>query len=148
MNLAATLELTFHKLQGKTVFQGIPISVENKAGSIRRGTDRGGNKWATKMSHDYGRIPRTKGQDGEALDVFVGPHKTASLVYVVTIMAPPDFKTEDEEKCFLGFNSASEAKKAFLANYDNPKFFGKMKTLTMAQFKRKIDEPGKLKVAA
>ena len=39
-----------YKLQGKTNFQGLPISIENRKGSVRTGKDDGGHEWRTKMA--------------------------------------------------------------------------------------------------
>lgn len=59
------------KLQGSYKFQGLPISVENKAGSERTGTDKDGKKWSTKMLYDYGFIRNTEATDGEGVDAFI-----------------------------------------------------------------------------
>src|SRR5882672_217189 len=71
------------KLHYKTTFQDIPISVENRKGSIRRGVDPDGDDWETKMRLPYGYIPGTKGADGDAVDCFVGPSEHAAYAYVV-----------------------------------------------------------------
>jgi hypothetical protein len=54
---------------------------------------------------------------------------------VITTNKAPKFTQEDEQKCMLGFKSAKEAKDAFLAHFDNPKFFRKMKSLPFEDFK-------------
>ena len=58
-------------LQGRYQFQGLPISVENKAGSYRRGQDKDGHKWKTFMHFDYGYVRNTLAKDGDAVDVYV-----------------------------------------------------------------------------
>lgn len=58
-------------LQGRYQFQGLPISVENKAGSYRRGQDKDGHKWKTFMHYDYGYVRNTLAKDGDAVDVYV-----------------------------------------------------------------------------
>src|SRR5580765_1666958 len=127
MNQATAIELFANKkLHYRTQFQGIPISVENRKGSVRKGHSPEYGDWETKMKHPYGYVKGTKhiGRDGQELDVFVGPNPFARNAYVIMIKKFPDFKKDDEEKCMLGFNSADEAKKAMLQHFDDPRFFG------------------------
>lgn len=150
MNLESTLSLLANrKLHYRTMFQGIPISVENRKGSIRRGTSPEWGPWKTKMKHPYGYVRGTKhlGMDGAELDVFVGPNKFAKTAYVIMIKKAPDFKKNDEQKVMLGFNSAQEAKEALLKHFDDPKFFGSMKSIPMHQFRKWVGEKP-LKLAA
>lgn len=135
-----------YKLQGKTAFQGIPISIEHKKGSYRSWKNSNDNtSGKTLMHHDYGYIRGTTGLDSDAVDVYVGPDDTATNVYIVTQMKAPDFTKVDEQKCMLGFSSAAEAKKAYLKQYNNPKFFGSMKELDITSFKEKLkSNKGKL----
>lgn len=136
--LSQTALMANRKLHARVVFQGLPVSVENRAGSYRSGIDPGGKPWRTLMTYDYGYIRGTNGKDGDAADCFIGPHKDAPNAYIIRIKRPPDFKTDDEDKCFLGFDSPENAKRAFAANYDNPKFFGSMQTVPMGEFKRRV----------
>ena len=117
------MEKKSYRLQGQTEVQGIPIAIENKKGSVRKGTDRYGHKWETKMKNPYGYIKGTKGADGDEVDVFVGPKKDAKDAYVVH-QHKPDGKGYDEDKVMLAFKNKAEAKKAFLRHYDDPKFLG------------------------
>jgi hypothetical protein len=126
------------KLHRRTLFQGLKISVENRKGSVRRGTDDGGHKWATTMHNDYGYIRNTTGRDKQHIDCFLGPNLGARNVYVVHTNRPPDFQSYDEDKVFLGFQSAAAAKACFLQHYDSPKFFRGMDTLTMDEFKKRF----------
>jgi hypothetical protein len=133
-----------HKLHGKMDFQGLEISVENRAGSVRSGVDKDGHKWRTKMKGaHYGRIvavPR-KGSDGEHVDVFVKvkPDK-GSQVFIVHINHADTGKF-DEDKGFLGFGSKKEAKAAFDANYDKAgrKLYGGMTEMDMSTFKQRLE---------
>lgn len=149
MNLAATIELYANrKLHYKTEFQGLPISVENRRGSVRTGNDDDGSVWRTRMAVPYGYIRGTKGMDGDHIDVFVGDNGDASMAYVVHAKRPPTFSAYDEDKVLLGFGSAAEAKKVFLSHYDDERFFGGMDAIPMEQFKRQVlrskKEPQKL----
>lgn len=127
------------KLQGRLDFQGLPISIENKKGSVRHWYDpKADEHGTTKMLYSYGYVKGTLGLDGDAVDVFVGPEKTSSKVFIVTQMTSPAFKQVDEQKVMLGFISAKEAKSAYLKHYNDPKFFGSMKELSMDAFKTKL----------
>lgn len=125
------------KLHYKTSFQDIPISVENRKGSVRRGTDPDGDEWKTKMKRPYGYIPGTKGADGDALDVFVGPDEDAGFAYIVHSNCP-DTGEFDEDKIMLGFSSSQSAKRCFLQHYDDPKFFGGIDKIPMWKFNKKL----------
>lgn len=57
-----------HKLSYRTKYQGMDISIENRKGSIRRGTASDGTKWETKMTWPYGYIRGTEGTDGDHVD--------------------------------------------------------------------------------
>lgn len=131
--------LKSHKLQGKLEFQGLPISIENKAGSSRHWYDPHADEHGTtKMKYPYGYVRGTLGVDGDEVDVFVGPDESSTKVFVVTQMKAPDFEDVDEQKVMLGFSSASSAKEAYLEHYTDSKFFGSMKELSVEQFKEKL----------
>jgi|ERR1019366_8558275 hypothetical protein len=139
MNLATTIVIYAQReLHYRTVFQGLPISIENRKGSVREGKDSAQGKWHVKMTHPYGYIRGTTGMDGQATDVFLGPDELAKFAYVVTTKKSPDFKDIDEQKVMLGFPSATAAKQAFLKNYSDSRFFGKMQALPMETFKKKV----------
>lgn len=135
-----------YRLQGKIDFQGLKISVEQRKGSVRKGTDPDGNEWRTKMIHPYGYILGSKGEDDEHLDVFVGPDKESQSVTIIKIKDPKTGKS-DESKVFLGFKDEAAARASFNKHYDNPeKFFEKATTMSLDEFKAKIDGPYKKKV--
>ena len=117
---------------------GLDISIENRVGSIRRWKNRNGDSGQIKMKHAYGYIRRTQGVDGDHVDCFIGPNPDATHAYVIHAMAVPDFKKYDEDKCMLGFDSAEEAKRAFLDNYSDPRFFGSLHSIPMDKFIRKV----------
>src|SRR5712672_1974210 len=153
MILSTTVDIFCNrKLHKRTEFQGLQISIENRKGSVRSGVAPDGKKWSTKMTFDYGYARGTQGVDGDHVDVFLGPNPNAKMAYVVHTKKPPDFKVFDEDKCFLGFDSAEAAKKAFYANYDRKEFFGGMDAIAMPDFIRKVnrtkDNPKKLVASA
>lgn len=134
--VAARRFLEGRKLQGKTTFQNLPISIENRKGSIRRGTDPDGDEWRTKYKVPYGYIKGTRGVDGDALDVFVGPNEDAAYAYVIHCNTP-DGKQFDEDKVMLGFSSSKAARNCFHQHYDSPKFFGGIDEIPMWKFRDK-----------
>ena len=119
-------------------FQGLPIAVENTAGSMRTWLGPDGKTGQTKMLHDYGYIEGWLGEDGEDLDCYIGPDADADLVHIVHQLAAPDFKRHDEMKVFLGFPDAAAALDAFHAHRNDMGAFGGMTTFTMDRFKAKL----------
>ena len=133
-NIIKSLTYSGYKLQGRTRLYGMDISIENKKGSYRSGTDKDGHKWRTYMNYDYGYIRGTVGTDKDHLDCYVGPDKEAQKVYVIHQNDPVTHKY-DEDKCMLCFSSAADAKNAYMKQYDRPGFYGSMTTMTIDQFK-------------
>ncbi len=132
------------RLHGRTTFQGMEISIENRRGSIRQWHDpHTGRSGITRMKLPYGYIRLTEGADGDHVDCFVGPNRQAPFAYIVNQMKSPEFTEFDEQKVMLGFDSARQAKQAYLDHYDDRRFFGSMKTVPMKEFKRKVFETRK-----
>lgn len=135
-------EKTF-KLQGHTSFQGIPIAIENRKGSVRSGVGPNGKPWRTVMKLPYGYVKGTKGADGEEIDCYVGPHKDATHAFVVH-QHRPDGKGYDEDKVMLGLRSMADAVKNYLAHYDSKKFLGPVKEVSMERLKELLASGKKL----
>lgn len=131
------------KLQGEMKHQDFDIAIENRKGSVRSGTTDDGKKWRTEMKHPYGYIRGTHGADGEEVDCYVGPKKDATHAHVVH-QHKPDGTGYDEDKVMLGFDSKAEARKAYLAHYDDPKFLGPMKAVPMEKLKALFESGKKL----
>lgn len=128
-----------HKLSRRTEFRGLKISVETDKGEKRHWYDpHNEEKGTTTMKYPYGYIRRTEGIDGDHVDVYIGPNEDAKNVYVVHQQKAPNFDRYDEDKCMLGFNSADEAKKAYLDHYNDKRFFGSMTVMPFEQFKKKV----------
>jgi N12 class adenine-specific DNA methylase len=102
---------------GHVNLDGLDISIENPAGSVRKGVDENGKPWETPIAHHYGYIKKTEGKDGDHVDVFLGPNPDSARVFIVDQQDP---KTEkfDEHKTLVGFNTPDEARAGYLANYD------------------------------
>jgi hypothetical protein len=185
-------------------FQDLDVSIENRKGSVRKWHDpHSGEDGTTKMLYPYGYIRKSKGTDGDHVDVYVGPNPQASMAFIINQMKKPTapdqhhhtmkggetgaagpgpthihtmpgggftgppktvgntqgdhthstpkgdtggevFKSKkqwtkfDEQKVMIGFNSAKDAKEAYLKHYNDPRFFGSMKAMPMAEFKEKV----------
>ena len=52
----------------------------------------------------------------------------------------PNTKQFDEDKVMLGFDTPEAAKTAYLAQYDNPGFFGTMEVSDIDTFKKIIEK--------
>ena len=104
---------------GHVKLDGLDITIENPVGSTRSGEDSKGRKWEQSLKSDYGYIRGTQGRDKDHVDVFVKPgyEGGADSVFVVNQV---DQKTRkfDETKVMLGYDTAEEAKAAYLENYE------------------------------
>lgn len=119
-------------------FAGLDVSVENPAGSYRRGQDRAGKTWETRMLYDYGYIRGTLGVDGDHVDCYLGPNEDAPMVYIVHQRRYGDWDKFDEDKCMLGFDSQEDAIAAYLKHYDDPRFLGPVTAMPTAEFREKV----------
>jgi hypothetical protein len=119
----------------KVRFNGVEIVVENPAGTKRCGKSEDGTPWETTMMYSYGYIKGTEGADGEEVDVYLGPNEKAPYAFIVH-QNDPDKDQYDEDKVMLGFESARDAKEAYLLHYDDKKFFGEMSAVPWNSFKR------------
>lgn len=123
-------------------FAGFEVVVENPVGTIRKWTDPfSGEKGETKMRYAYGYFKHTRGMDGDAVDVFLGPNEFSPKVFLITQTKkkdPDTFAGVDEQKIMLGFNTSVEAKAAYLAHYNNARFFRGMKEMLVEEFRDKL----------
>lgn len=119
---------------GRFKLNGFEIAIENPKGSKRYYTNPDGTTGYNTMKHHYGYFVKTKGYDGDAVDVFVGTYLDFDKVYVV------DQNNEkgkfDESKVMLGFRSEKEAKDAYFANFSKDwKGFRSITTVSIDDFK-------------
>lgn len=122
----------------KRRFAGLDVSIENPAGSYRRGQDRAGKTWETRMLYDYGYIRGTLGVDGDHVDCYLGPNEDAPMAYIVHQRRYGDWEKFDEDKCMLGFDSQEDAVAAYLKHYDDPRFLGPVTAMPMDEFRAKV----------
>lgn len=102
--------------KGHISVKGFQITIENPRGSYRCGKGKNGVWWRSKMKHHYGYFTKTKGHDGDAIDVYIGP-KVNSFDYIYVIdqnYADGEF---DESKVMFGFGGTKSAIRGYLAHY-------------------------------
>ena len=130
-------------------WQGLTIAIEHPEGTVRKGVDETGKPWRTVFRYAYGEILGTLGLDGDPVDVFIGSYPDAPEVYVVQQMKRKQWDTPDEQKCMINFASIDEAKQAYLGHYDDPRFFGGITAMPVAEFVAKVrataDKPAMIK---
>ena len=118
--------------------KGMRITIENPIGSIRKFKNSDGSEGTITMKNHYGyfRNTRGNGKDGDAVDVFLGPHiENFDKVYVID---QNNKENEfDESKVMIGFLSKEEAKRAYLSNYDPSwRGFRAITTVDLSTFKK------------
>ena len=120
-------------MKGHISVKGMRIAIENPKGSKRFYGD--GTKYNV-MNNHYGYFNITKGKDGDAVDVFLGPDiEDFDKVYCVDQnKANGEF---DETKVMLGFSSKEEAKDAYMSNYSPDwKGFRDITAVSIKDFKK------------
>lgn len=116
-------------------FDGLNIGLEWLKGENREYKSKTTGKvvYSKLMKADYGYIKNTKDNDGEELDVYVGPNRDSNKVFIVRQLKKDG--TFDEHKVMLGYDSGSEAKSAYLDHMpDN--LFDSLEGMDMAEFKK------------
>ena len=113
-------------------FQGLPISIENPKGTLRKG-----DGWKVRVPYDYGYIKRTEGADGDHVDVCIGPDAESDHVFIVD---QQDHRTGDfdEHKVMLGYRTREGATKAYHAGFSDGKGPDRMRAMvrmSMKEFK-------------
>ena len=101
---------------GRASLHGLDIAIEQPRGSYRTGIDaKTGKRWVNRMPAHYGYISGTKGNDGDAVDCFIGFYPQAETVFVINQNAGSRF---DEHKVMLGFPDEESARQTYLNSYE------------------------------
>jgi len=119
-------------------WHGLTVAIEHPEGTVREGVDETGKPWRTVFRYAYGEILGTLGMDGDPVDVFIGSYPDAPEVYVVQQMKRKQWDVADEQKCMINFASIDEARDAYLGHYDDPRFFGGITAMPVAEFIAKV----------
>ncbi len=124
---------------GRLKLGGLDISIENPAGSQRKGVSSSGKAWSVDMKSHYGYIRGTVGRDKDHIDVFVRPGTEtlddSSPIFVVDQKDPARGRF-DEHKVMAGFDNEAQARAAYLENYTADwKGLGDISRTTLGDFK-------------
>lgn len=117
----------------RTEFLGIPLLIEIEAGDKVSGTGDEGEKWEKTYIVPYGEVERTEGDDGDPVDVYLGPFDVPSCPVFVVHQIRKD-GSQDEDKVMLGLPGAAEARDCYEL-HGPPWGFGSMDEMTLDQFK-------------
>jgi DNA-directed RNA polymerase beta subunit len=134
---AEELVKTAGKVKRQKTISGVTFKIELEPGDTRTGTDDQGKKWEKEMFAAYGHIPKTRGDDGETVDVYLKEDGFFAQVFVIHQSKKDG--THDEDKCMVGFSNAEEAKEMYLKHVPDW-CFGSMATLSWDQFETYLDE--------
>lgn len=121
---------------------GLDITIENPKGSIRRGVDRNGKKWAIKMPLAYGYIKGTISKDKDHLDVYVGDKLGIPKVWVIDQLHADTGKF-DEHKAFIGLKNKGAVLKAYHQAFSDGRAndrIGGITELSIDKFKKWLKE--------
>ncbi len=123
-------------LKGDITIGGHNIRIETPAGMKRK------DSWPPLKDH-YGYFAGTNAKDGDAVDVFVRPGTPEDydgpvhVVRQVKVEGGKATRAFDEYKTMLGYPTATEAKAAYLRNYEKGwPGFDRMTTHSSDEFKR------------
>lgn len=100
---------------GRASLHGLSVAIEQPRGTYRTGKDANGKRWVNRMAAHYGYISGTKGNDGDAVDCFIGFYPQSERVFVINQDIGGRF---DEHKVMLGFPDEESARRAYLDSYD------------------------------
>ena len=128
--------------KGHIKFGGYNYTIENPKGSTRSGKDADGKEWKVTMHDTYGYIRGKFGKDGDHLDMFINDKADLDNwngdVFVVDQVNPDG--SFDEHKVMYGYDSMSDAEKAYLANYSKGwQGLGNITGASKAEFDKWLD---------
>lgn len=125
-----------HPIRKRYKFQGMDISIESPAGTLREGKDPDGKKWRSLLHFDYGYIRKTCGVDKDHVDCFIGANKDSDKVFVIHQKHVKTGKY-DEDKVMLGWLTKTEAVRDYLKNYNRSDMYSGVSVMGMDEFKKK-----------
>lgn len=130
---------------GQMLVSGIHVLIESMKGDIRSGVSSDGKAWSVKMGAHYGEIANTKAADKDAVDCYVMESGSSDKVYIINQLRVRDGYpgAHDEYKVIFGCYSPEAAKSFYLAQYDDPRFFGGVKEIAIEEFQAIIRTCGK-----
>ena len=105
--------------KGHVTVEGLPVSIETAKGQMRRGVDAQGRQWEHKSVTHYGYILRTRGADGDHLDVHLNPKEPNAETGRVFVLNQKDKTTGafDEHKVMLGYKTLISAMNDYMRGF-------------------------------
>jgi hypothetical protein len=131
-------------------WQGHDIAIETEAGGVRTGMGGDGKPWSVTLPNPYGYIKRTKGADGDQVDITLGPQPQAPQVFVVDQIDPATGKF-DEHKNFAGFPDEHQAVAAYHASFSDgsgPARMGAVSSMSVPEFTQWVKDGNTKKALA
>lgn len=104
--------------KGHVTIQGIDVSIETPSGAERKGVGSDGTPWSVTLNHPYGYVKRTRGADGEQVDVYIGPHPDSPDVFIIDQVDPETGKF-DEHKAVLGARTEEQAREIYESGFSD-----------------------------
>lgn len=108
---------------------GLDVTIETEVGRERSGIDPDGKPWSVKMPAPYGYIKRSKGADGDQVDVYLGPDPQAQTVYVID-QVDADTNAYDEHKVMIGMPDEATARAVYEAAFSDGRGADRMGAVT------------------
>lgn len=102
----------------KLSWNGIPLTIENAKGSVRRGVGKDGKPWQAVLGAHYGYCRQSAGADGDSVDVFLGPHRKSPHVFVID-QIDHGSKKFDEHKILAAFANKNQALRAYESSFSD-----------------------------
>lgn len=119
--------------KGSTRMHGMRVTIETPMFQSRRGK-QDGKPWSVLCMAHYGYINGTKGADGDAIDIFVGPMPESLRVFVVNQVNRDG--AFDEHKVMLGFADEESARNGYMNSYEKGwTGLGSLTACSIKQFK-------------
>ena len=121
---------------GHAKWNGLDLSIETKAGGVRKGVDKEtGKTWETTMSAAYGYIRGTSGADNMHVDAYVGTDVNSGRVFIIDEV---DNKTGKfrQHKTFIGFPDEASAVAAYTGTSSKtPDMIGAVTEMSADEFR-------------
>ncbi len=121
---------------GHAKWNGLDLSIETKAGGVRKGVDKEtGKTWETTMGAAYGYIRGTSGADNMHVDAYVGTDVNSGRVFIIDEV---DNKTGKfrQHKTFIGFPDEASAVAAYTGTSSKtPDMIGAVTEMSADEFR-------------
>ncbi|HWW46329.1 MAG TPA: LPD38 domain-containing protein [Xanthobacteraceae bacterium] len=124
-------------------WNGLDITVENPKDSTRSGKAPDGTEWSVEMPGHYGYLKRTRGADGDQVDVYIGDHLDPTAPVFVVDQKDPATGKFDEHKVVMGVPNEAAARALYERGFSDGKGaerLGTISEMTPDEFKAWLRE--------